>query len=290
MGLVAASLVGAFLGCTGPTGINAAGGGNGTGGNGSGNGSTSSSSGSTSSGSGISGLPCDVANLVGSKCASCHSGSSPSMGIALDSYANVKANAAAALAAMQGGTMPPGSPLTTADIQPFADWVAAGTPEGTCGGVDAGPPDPAFQGNPTCASGQTTPYVPDPEASPIDPANMNPGMACVACHGGEPAFNIAGTVFATGKVTDLCLPPTTTDLSQAQVIITDANGTEHTLKVNSVGNFHSGFSPIATPYTAKVVYQGKTRAMVASQTSGDCNACHTAGGTSGAPGRVAIPQ
>jgi mono/diheme cytochrome c family protein len=46
---------------------------------------------------------------------------------------------------------------------------------------------------------------------------------------------------------------------------------------------------LALPYTAKVVQNGKTRAMGAAQTSGDCNACHTPTGANGAPGRVTIP-
>ena len=31
------------------------------------------------------------------------------------------------------------------------------------------------------------------------------------------------------------------------------------------------------------------RAMVAAQTSGDCNSCHTLAGTNGAPGRIMLP-
>jgi hypothetical protein len=124
---------------------------------------------------------------------------------------------------------------------------------------------------------------------------MNPGEACVACHsqGDGPGWWLGGTVFAWGKVPDRCEPPTTVDLTQVQVIITDVNGTDHTLHVNSVGNFfpnfQSGFIPQGA-YHAKVVYNGKTRAMSASQTNGDCNSCHTATGANGAPGRVAIPE
>ena len=35
---------------------------------------------------------------------------------------------------------------------------------------------------------------------------------------------------------------------------------------------------------------GKERAMLTSQTTGDCNTCHAVTGTSGAPGRIALPR
>jgi hypothetical protein len=63
--------------------------------------------------------------------------------------------------------------------------------------------------------------------------------------------------------------------------------------VNAAGNFwHSdllGFAAIPKPYTAKVVAGGKVREMVAPQTDGDCNKCHTEAGTSSAPGRIMAP-
>jgi len=46
---------------------------------------------------------------------------------------------------------------------------------------------------------------------------------------------------------------------------------------------------VAMPYTAKVKYNGLERVMVASQTTGDCNSCHTQAGTKGAPGRILLP-
>jgi hypothetical protein len=38
-----------------------------------------------------------------------------------------------------------------------------------------------------------------------------------------------------------------------------------------------------------VQFKGKTRAMVAPQTNGDCNSCHTENGANKAPGRVLLP-
>jgi hypothetical protein len=46
---------------------------------------------------------------------------------------------------------------------------------------------------------------------------------------------------------------------------------------------------------AKVVSMGRERAMIESQTSGDCNSCHTQNGTTPvgatmkAPGRIVLP-
>jgi hypothetical protein len=65
-----------------------------------------------------------------SNCATsgCHAGSDPIAGIALDTYANVSANAAAANDAIQTGAMPPDGPLTAAEQKSFQDWVTAGAP------------------------------------------------------------------------------------------------------------------------------------------------------------------
>ena len=43
------------------------------------------------------------------------------------------------------------------------------------------------------------------------------------------------------------------------------------------------------PFTAKVTHQGRERAMTTTQTSGDCNGCHTQAGANGAPGRITLP-
>jgi hypothetical protein len=203
--------------------------------------------------------------------------------------------AALALTRMQSATspMPPkGIPaVSAAEIASWQSWVSGGLMPGTCGGVDAGPPDTTFQGAPICASGQFAPPWTGDGSS-----DMTPGEACVKCHqqqGGEaPGWLFGGTVFDTGKVKDLCLPPAAIDLTAALVVVHDANGVDHTMKVDYVGNFHSSNNggAIATPYTAKVTYMGKERVMLTQQTSGDCNTCHTATGKNNAPGRIALPQ
>lgn len=164
-----------------------------------------------------------------------------------------------------------------------------------CGGVDdlvivqpeAGPPpDPTFEGAPTCPGNAF--FTGDATYG----SAMFPGEPCLACHEaqGGVLFAMGGTVFATGKVLDDCLPLPDVDLTQAQVVIHDANG-DHPLPVLDSGNFrtHAAVDDVAFPYTASVVYQGRKRSMTTAQTDGDCNGCHTASGKSGAPGRIALP-
>jgi hypothetical protein len=117
-------------------------------------------------------------------------------------------------------------------------------------------------------------------------ASMRPGETCIACHTANrgPAFSIAGTVYPTGHEPNDC-----NGKAGATVIITDAQGKAHNITVNAVGNFYLAGS-IPTPYTAKVTTTaGGVRSMLAPQTSGDCNTCHTEKGANGAPGRIVTP-
>jgi cytochrome c553 len=117
-------------------------------------------------------------------------------------------------------------------------------------------------------------------------ASMHPGVACINCHKNEPrapTLTIAGTVYPSGHEPNDC-----NGAAGANVVITDANGKVTTLVTNSAGNFRTS-AAIATPYTAKVTFNGKERAMQASQTVGDCNSCHTATGANNAPGRITLP-
>lgn len=110
---------------------------------------------------------------------------------------------------------------------------------------------------------------------------MNPGQACIACHtrGGEgPRFAFAGTVYGTGatREVDNCFGTT----SPALVRITGADGTVVTATTNAAGNFSINQS-VALPYSAEVESNGMVRRMMATQTSGDCNGCHTRGASQG---------
>jgi cytochrome c553 len=121
---------------------------------------------------------------------------------------------------------------------------------------------------------------------------MMPGEACVACHtsGGEgPRDRFMGTAYGAVNETSLC---SALDVPSGAVVeILDLNDVvKITIPINSVGNFYSTRQQTFTgAYKARVVANGKTNAMAASQTVGDCNTCHTAAGASGAPGRVMYP-
>lgn len=250
-------------------------------------------------GGGTQGLPCDIAALLEARCISCHT--NPPVGkavMALLTYEDLtapsnsdasKSVAQLALERMQSPYDPmppsPGAPATAEEIGAFAAWVGAGTPQGDCGAADAGP-NP-FDVPAQCTSG--TFWTGGDEESPF----MHPGGACVACHkqkGEGPQYAIAGTVFPTAHEPTDCNaqvaegPP----IDTAVIEITDANGVVSTIAVNKVGNFFRK-AAVAKPYKARVLYDGKERVMVAEQTSGDCNVCHTQNGKDDAPGRVLLP-
>jgi hypothetical protein len=121
-------------------------------------------------------------------------------------------------------------------------------------------------------------------------SQMHPGRACVSCHddNGGPPFWIGGTVYPTAHEPDDCNGSNGTKPAM-QVIITDANNKTFTLDVNAAGNFYSRDATIKFPIHAKVSANGKERAMTATQTTGDCNTCHTVNGTKDAPGRIMAP-
>ncbi len=120
-------------------------------------------------------------------------------------------------------------------------------------------------------------------------ADMNPGQACISCHasmGEGPRLTIAGTVYPSLNEPDNCNGAD--GVNGAQIVITQANGKVMTLLPGTSGNFSSE-SGVAMPYTAKVVYMGRERAMITAQTTGDCNSCHTVTGANNAPGRIMLP-
>lgn len=239
----------------------------------------------------ITGLPCDVAAVLAASCSTCH-GMPPSGGApnALTTYEQLMApsmsvpSLTVAQLSVQRmkdalAPMPPGGG-SAADIAVLEGWLAAGAPRGTCTTPGAG--NGSYGGPSVCTSG-TYWTGGDRESS-----SMHPGTACITCHSerDEGPRGIAGTVFPTAHEPDDCNgSPGSSGLG---VVITDANGNVSTLRVDGAGNFYSKGS-IALPYTAKVVSGAKTREMKTPQTSGDCNACHTEGGTSGAPGRIVAP-
>ena len=184
----------------------------------------------------------------------------------------------------------PAASVPASEQSVVAQWVQAGMPAGSCGaGTDAGV-DPVFGGPPTCTSGSYYQGGKGPE--------MHPGLACIACHSrgegvvaGEserPSFAIAGTIYPTGHEYDDCNAPAA---AGAVVEVTDNAGVSVRITANSVGNFSSsavtGWPQF--PIRARVLFEGRVRAMSGAVPTGDCNTCHTLQGAQGAPGRIALP-
>jgi hypothetical protein len=150
-------------------------------------------------------------------------------------------------------------------------------------GIDSGPDASAADASDPlsfpaqCTSGVTWNGVTEDQ-------NMRPGEVCPTCHSN---FNIAGTLYPTGHEPNDCdgVDGLTTDVT---VMVTDATGNVATLYPNAVGNFYTSIT-ITPPFHAKVVLNGKERAMTDSQTNGACNDCHTQTGANGAPGRITLP-
>jgi hypothetical protein len=118
---------------------------------------------------------------------------------------------------------------------------------------------------------------------------MEPGGDCIGCHasGEGPGFVIAGTVMNALHDDTNCA-----GVAGVTVRVTGADGLFVEMVTNEVGNFYLGPpTAIAFPYTAEVSRGGVTVPMLTPRASGetDCAGCHTAAGTSLAPGRIVAP-
>lgn len=100
------------------------------------------------------------------------------------------------------------------------------------------------------------------------------GQRCTACHqeGGEASdspFTLAGTVFAQ--------PNRQVGVGDAEIRLTDADGTKHTAKTNCVGNFFvkaSEWTP-KFPVLVEVAKNGVRRSMRSPiGREADCAGCH----------------
>jgi hypothetical protein len=121
----------------------------------------------------------------------------------------------------------------------------------------------------------------------VPAATMAPGSACITCHAATNAgtLHVAGTVYTAAHEPDGCL-----GVPDAKVVITDAQGAQHTLDVNSSGNFVDGtLLGFSTPMQVTVTRNGQSRPMIGPVTNGDCNSCHNAAGANSAPGRIMAP-
>ena len=258
------------------------------------------------------GLPCDIEAVLESRCRACHDGS-PSAPMPLVTYDDLVAPALSdstrqaaevALARMESDAdpMPPGEEATVpaSERSAFRTWIEQGLPEGECrtgeepseGAAPAGTIEPALV---ECSSGRYWVEGEDDEDADLDDEGpwMNPGRACISCHLSEeeePLIQIGGTVFPSYHEADLCygVDGTTRD---ARVVITDDSGMVFELPLERTGNFSLSFDfqRVVFPIRAKVVASGRERMMATPQHSGDCNACHTAQGSHGAPGRITLP-
>jgi hypothetical protein len=176
--------------------------------------------------------------------------------------------------------MPPAPfSLSAKELGVLRAWLEAGAPASRCGELVVPGPSP-YDTATVC----TSDVYWTGGASEL----MHPGGACLTCHEGNggPDVSAAGTVYPTPHEPDDCHG--VSDALEASVVLTDADGVEHVVPVNSAGNFLLG-GALALPYRAKVIYQGRERVMIQQQTSGDCNSCHTEAGLRGAPGRIFLP-
>lgn len=245
------------------------------------------------------GLPCEVSFLLVQYCRGCHS-SPPIAGAntSLMTYEDLLAPmpndpattiAEDSLARMKDAAqpMPPGGLLDAAAVAPFEAWVNAGMPSQACNSDGNLPPETQnpYDVPAVCTSGDYW-----NQGTESDP-DMLPGRACIACHsqpGGDsgPRFLFSGTVYPTAHEPDDCA-----GIGAAVIEVTDADGVVRTATARASGNFYMNGDPatLATPITARVLYQGKVLPMVTAVDTGDCNTCHTQEGKEGAPGRIILP-
>ena len=262
-----------------------------------------------SNGGSANGAWCDVEVMLRERCQSCHHDplprAVPMTLLTRDDLAAPSASdpnvtvAQLSLTRMRDleSPMPPAplTPATQEEIALLNAWISSEMPgdcEGGIGGAGGIPPDP-YDTPVVCTSEKH--WTGGDEESP----NMHPGAACIACHsggGGEeeeeegPLFAFAGTAYPTAHEPTDC-NGVDGRVEGAEVVIVDAAGKTVTLKVNSAGNFYyeARGSGVTLPYRAKIVRDGRERAMATPQESGDCNACHTESGAEDAPGRVMVP-
>lgn len=124
---------------------------------------------------------------------------------------------------------------------------------------------------------------------------MHPGRACIACHTGRrrgPVFTVAGTIFNAPHEEDDCFgnagDPRTGQRTWVEVV--DQSRRPFVIEPNPSGNFYTT-RPFRLPLVrVRVISPSGRYAQMDAPPSGDCNACHTREGRSGAPGRIVAPD
>lgn len=247
----------------------------------------------------------NIQKLLARFCTSCHSSTLQGAdrngapeGRNWDVYETTVANADLIKRMIQGGAMPPTGRLPDVDIALFVEWTTTGLREcretaseevapdvpvtgdtGTTEAVDPGTPDPGPIST-ACSSNER--WTPADGDGPL----MRPGEKCSTCHdAGGNRLVATGTVMGALHDEDDC-----NGVQNVVVLIKGSDGQSRTKKTNAAGNFSldSG-EPIATPYTARVSYDGHDQAMITSPSDLHCGNCHTAAGLQGAPGRIVAP-
>jgi hypothetical protein len=172
------------------------------------------------------------------------------------------------------------------DAEPLAD---ASAPEDAASDASPAPSclEPGFQPPDEDAGGQ-----PGGGA-----AGMMPGADCGGCHGAQ--FAAAGSVFFSLHAPKGCDEwgadgPGADAGASLRVVLTDAKGTVTEIPVQ--GGWFELFADgdpdagaLVPPFGVVLDDGVKKRAMTMKAPHGDCNACHTAEGTNGAPGRIVVP-
>ncbi len=247
-------------------------------------------------------LPCDVSALLVGHCIACHNSASLAEGATVlttydaliapsvvDPGQTVAQRAVARMHDTRTPMPPPPYASPSADqVASFETWVAAGAPREACA-TDAGVPPmldagPSPYDTPTvCTSGSNWSFGNHGLAS------MRPGGACIDCHSRSfegPRYTFAGTLYPTAHEPNDC---NGVSGGAATIIVEDSGGHTYTMTPNGAGNFGARVSGAVMPYVARVVFDGRERAMATPQMSGDCNACHTEMGDEMAPGRIMLP-
>jgi hypothetical protein len=263
------------------------------------------------------GLPCDLRDLLSSRCTGCHT-DPPQSGVptGLGSYEDLVALsvtdpkrkvADVALTRIQAQTrpMPPSpNPRVPADgVAVLSNWIAAGYPKGSCGSVDA---SVEGGGNPyntpvVCTSMKM--FTGDEHTYPkgIAREQMFPGIACLTCHAvgmlkaDAPALAFGGSAYPSAHEPDNCNGTAVPMGAVVQVV--DAKGKMFETAIDPVGNFSmrvNAATPITFPIDVKIVAGTTERIMGEKAPNGDCNGCHTVNGTSvdggnKPPGRIMLP-
>jgi len=99
---------------------------------------------------------------------------------------------------------------------------------------------------------------------------MNPGEDCLSCHGdgAKRRWYAAGTVYADPNA------KAEEGIQGAEVVITDKNGRQISLKTNGAGNFYTA-ETLVFPARIEVRRGGKVIQMPEDAPQGGCNSCHT---------------